>query len=487
MPPTPQVPRKAATLGRTHDLVIIVPGIMGSELRDIEKDRTIWGFKDLSWYVRAWTTGSGIQDLKLTDAELSGDYGRVKAVGLLRFPGYARYFKGIDPYNPLVRRMRDWVVHGTAVRPYAYDWRLPVSHNARLLAEFTYRALEEWRRHEAHDLARRALGRELPARVVFVAHSMGGLLVRRVCREYAPIEDIRTVVTLGTPFVGAVKAVEILNTGRIPGIPLPPDKPLLRALQARSDLGVRALVETMPGVHDLLPRYRCVVEGDGARRLTAADVASLGGDRDLAAEAFAQAAELDDTALPEHIAVAGIAQPTSQSLHLRHGVAEPVRKMFAGLDIGQDRTGDGTVYYDGASLPLARIEPVAVQHTNLPTAAQSQLAIEVAVTETDTTHHGPPLWEVGGVGLELPDLAAPTEPFRVNVSGAANSRRLRGVVRLLTSGGHEKQLRFVERDGECEAEVVLHRPGLYRISVSGHGGPNVSQLLLVGDPSMAAP
>jgi hypothetical protein len=467
--------------------VIIVPGIMGSELRDVEQDRTIWGFRDLDWYVRAWTTGSGIQDLKLTDAESGGDYGRVRPVGLLRFPGFARYFRGMDPYGPLVKSMRHWVMHDTAVRPFPYDWRLPVSHNARLLAEFTNRCLAEWRRHEAHDMARRTLGKEMPARVVFVAHSMGGLLVRRVCRDYAPIEDIRTVVTLGTPFVGAVKAVEILNTGRMPGIPLPSDGPLLRALQARSDLGVRALVETMPGVHDLLPRYRCVVDGDGARLLTAADVASLGGNRDLAAESFSRAAELDDTALPGHIAVAGIAQPTSQSLHLRHGVAEPVRRMFAGLDAGDDRTGDGTVYYDGATLPLSKIEPVAVQHTNLPTAAQAQLAIEVAVTETDTGHHGPPMGDEVGVGLALPDLAAPTEPFRVSVSGAANSRRLRGLVRLLTSGSHEKQLHFDERDGACEAEVVLHRPGLYRVSVSGHGGPEVSQLLLVGDPSMAAP
>jgi hypothetical protein len=49
------------------DAVIIVPGIMGSELVDAASGRPLWGLADPRWYVDAWTSGESLRALALTD------------------------------------------------------------------------------------------------------------------------------------------------------------------------------------------------------------------------------------------------------------------------------------------------------------------------------------------------------------------------------------------------------------------------------------
>ena len=80
---------------------------------------------------------------------------------------------------------------------------------------------------------------------------------------------MRSIVTLGTPFFGSVKALVVLNSGRGGPVPLPRGR-------------FMRLAVTLPGEHHLLPRYRCVDTGVGARQLNPQDVASLGGDVELA-------------------------------------------------------------------------------------------------------------------------------------------------------------------------------------------------------------
>src|SRR5690606_41548731 len=63
----------------THDAVVIVPGIMGSELYDTVAGRTIWGLANGSWLGRAWLTRDGLAPLRLTDEERAGEHRRVRA------------------------------------------------------------------------------------------------------------------------------------------------------------------------------------------------------------------------------------------------------------------------------------------------------------------------------------------------------------------------------------------------------------------------
>nr|WP_308698976.1 hypothetical protein [Streptomyces avermitilis] len=62
----------------TQDAVVVVPGIMGSELYDTEKDAVIWGLSP-GLLLKAWTTPAGLGALHLTPTNGRGGwagYGR---------------------------------------------------------------------------------------------------------------------------------------------------------------------------------------------------------------------------------------------------------------------------------------------------------------------------------------------------------------------------------------------------------------------------
>lgn len=131
----------------------------------------------------------------------------------MRFPAFARVFAGFEPYQKLVDAARAAVIAPDAqVVPFAYDWRLPVAYNGRLLAERIDHASGRWRADPHHDAARRHHPTGRPAQAVIVAHSMGGLLIRYLSLIPGAADDIRATLTLGTPFYGSVKVAILLNT-----------------------------------------------------------------------------------------------------------------------------------------------------------------------------------------------------------------------------------------------------------------------------------
>src|SRR5262249_34146160 len=150
------------------------------------------------------------------------------------------------------------------VLEFPYDWRLAIEFNARRLARESAQHLRQWRRTVPS------------ARLTFVDHSMGGLLVRGlglsdIAGGGAYPLDIGNTITIGTPFYGSVKAAMILGIEGGGGL-------VQRRLRAR----LRDVARTMPGVYDLLPGYRCVVRKDGVAELTTDDVGAMGADPDLA-------------------------------------------------------------------------------------------------------------------------------------------------------------------------------------------------------------
>lgn len=44
----------------TQDAVVVVPGIMGSELYDTATNTVLWGLANPGWLGRAWTTRQGL-------------------------------------------------------------------------------------------------------------------------------------------------------------------------------------------------------------------------------------------------------------------------------------------------------------------------------------------------------------------------------------------------------------------------------------------
>ncbi len=56
-------------------------------------------------------------------------------------------------------------------------------------------------------------------KVDIVAHSMGGLLARRYIISNTANHSVRKLVTIATPFLGAPRALETIETGRLRFLP----------------------------------------------------------------------------------------------------------------------------------------------------------------------------------------------------------------------------------------------------------------------------
>ncbi|MFE2780299.1 esterase/lipase family protein [Streptomyces massasporeus] len=349
---------------------------------------------------------------------------------------------------------------------FPYDWRLSVEHNAKLLARAVDQHLEQWRRHRKGSKS---------AQVVLVAHSMGGLVARYFTEVLGGSAEVRAVATLGTPFYGAVKAAHLLSTGQ--GAPWLPRKRL------------RELATTLPGLHDLLPSYRCVDEGDQSRRLTPSDVSALGGNAELAEEAFVRRERLlgsrESQSWRGLWPLVGVEQETMQSLVLRNGAAEAKYYTLEPSDSGLkrvDRRGDGTVYRAAAC--LAGAQPLHLPQTHGALAARAE-GITHARAVLTGHEQGPYLAGIIELGLHVPDVVSINEPFVIRVSGCNDPKAVE--CRVSEAGtGHVLKRPLLAHEDEClMAAVQLVKPGLYRIAAKAGGLSAVTELVLAVTPEDA--
>ncbi|WP_256976605.1 triacylglycerol lipase [Streptomyces sp. CS113] len=468
----------------THDAVVVVPGIMGSELFDTTLEKVVWGISSTGWLARAWLTPQGLTPLHLRDEELAGEYGRIQARRLLQTPAWSPFLRGIEPYQRLLRTVEARVAHRDAVMAFPYDWRLPVAVSACQLARQAREHLQRWLNHPAHAEARKQAVDERPARLVFIAHSMGGLVTYAALTRGGDTdltEDTRGVMTLGTPFHGSVVAANILNA--IQGGPLPLPHRRLAAAAA-----------TMPAVHELLPRFTCLEDGTTARRLTAPDVGDLGGSKDLYATADDFFARLYSTALPVLRPVVGIRQDTVQSMKLRDGLVVASEYCFRADSDGTVKRdnngaprryqswGDGTVHRESASLDRRTI-PVFAQHGALASGRDACRVVSDFLLEDD--HLGPEQ-AADGIGLKTPDYVTPDEIWECTVTGSDDPAEVRCSVSE-ADGTWTKTLSLdITGDGRMSTSISLPSTGLYRVTAQADYGPTVTQLVLSGPRERSA-
>ncbi|MFE1592364.1 hypothetical protein [Nocardia sp. NPDC058705] len=453
------------------DAVIVIPGIMGTELIDMETGKKLWGL-DPDLIARMWVAPSKY----LTPLAVDPEHNTVRPGHLLRTPTFAPFLRGIDPYRNLVRALEAIVRDPSAVSQFGYDWRLPVRYNARLLAERIDSHVTWWRKVTGHT----------QARVHLVAHSMGGLLCHELSTISGATDTVGAIVTLGTPFAGAAKAAVMLGTGK--GAPLPAHR-------------LREVAVTMPGIYDLLPSYRCLDSGTDVTRLSIPDMVAVGAHEDLARAAFADRAARAETSLPRHLPIIGVEQATTCVLRIDSGQIDGLRDTV-GVDLvtgellrdgaGNLRRfpglGDGTVPRDSALPPrdparpdqTPRVSPLPQQHGPI---AKTQEAITKA---KDFLLHrdsdlGPRLGD-GDVGIDTPDIVTVGTEFDIAVRGPAKPNDIRC---QLTQIGTRQPRRADahRRDGNLVVSATVYRPGLYRVAVAGSGTSAVEQIVLAVDPA----
>ena len=143
----------------------------------------------------------------------------------------------IDGYDTLCRKLVDafQVTKGLNFVEFPYDWRLSNRVGAAQLGTVVKAKLRAWRDHS----------NEPDAKVILVAHSVGGLVARYWLEVLEGWPDCRALVTFGTPYRGSLDALGYVANG-----------------YKKAFVNLSDVLRTCPSVYELMPIYRSVRHGD---------------------------------------------------------------------------------------------------------------------------------------------------------------------------------------------------------------------------------
>ena len=384
------------------DVVVLLPGILGSVLQRDNKD--LWAPTPGGLLRALWTLGRSINELRLTsdppDRDDLGD--GVVATRLVPDVHLIPGLWGIDGYSSIATMITSTfdLIPGRTFIELPYDWRRDNQVAARRLANVALPALHEQRKENPD------------AKLILIGHSMGGLVARYFLECLDGWRDTRMLITFGTPYRGSLNALGFLANGFTKKV-----GPLTVA-----DLSV--LLRSFTSVCQLLPIYPCVDTGAGAlTRVAEAQALPVGVDTARAHDAehqFHRAIEAAVAARTQEspylvYPVVGLTQPTLQSAELADDRLEMLLT-YQGTSLG----GDGTVprvsatpiEYDGRRPDPAVYVPE--RHASLQNAlsVQTQLCGLLAPVERPERFRD----ARGGLQLELDDLYQAEEEISVRVT-----------------------------------------------------------------------
>ena len=459
------------------DMVVILPGILGSVLQKDGKD--LWAVSGQSIWQVLTKSGETIRNLKLAqddpEAESLGD--GIRATALIQDTHLIPGFWKIDGYTKTARL----ITNNFDVTPgdiyndpddkaanfyqFPYDWRRDNRANARILKKLIDKRLKCWReRSGAAD-----------AKVILMAHSMGGLVSRYYLEVLEGWRDSRALFTFGTPYRGSPKAVNFLANGY---------KQLF--------LDLTDVMRSLTSIYQLLPIYKVInIDGDYHRIAEVDNLPNI--DKLKAQDALAFHREIE-AAVERHlkdeqylrsfatVPIAGVHQPTLQSATLINGKLTASEDLPGVLknrfDLGD---GDGTVPKVSA-IPIERSSDldnffIAEQHGTLQNQAQvlDNLLNVLRISQFNS------LEDVRGkladarsatpqsaISLSLDDLYLAGEPvaLRARLIGLPNAAtKLKADIQSVSDGRPTLSLDFVEQEKEWVLAIDGLPSGLYRVAV----------------------
>lgn len=202
--------------------VIIVPGIMGSTLLE---DKLV---DDLVWPNTIQLAASitdvflDILRMDIAGAPLNNS---IIVGGIIKNLGNADYFEGLIDHLVL-----QGYKENVDLFEMAYDWRLDVSLNANHVKE----KIEEIKILTESN------------KIVVVAHSMGGLLVKKYLEEYGG-DSIKKFIDIGTPHTGSPAAYKTIMYGDDLGV-----RKLFGLIGINAER-IKIISQNMPSIYQLLP------------------------------------------------------------------------------------------------------------------------------------------------------------------------------------------------------------------------------------------
>ena len=420
------------------DVVVVVPGILGSRLS--REGREVWGTSVGAGVQALITFGNSLNKLRLPDGIGDGDPDDgVVATGLMEdlqiVPGL---WSPVRAYSGLMDWLRERFTLDDRppgggppnLVPFAYDWRLSNRLTAERLRDTVEPALERWRDAGHPD-----------AKLVFLCHSMGGLVTRHYLERLGGAGHARALVTFGTPHRGALKALTQIVNEKSQG-------------WWKWKVDLTALVRSLPAAYQLLPTYACIdaPNREDLLRLDEADVPDVDSARLADALDFHREMAMppEDERGYRFEVVTGTEQPTTVSARVRDGNIDPLPFMKVTAD-GKKREliplGDETVPLFSAEFE----QPDAVdanrmwqaeQHGSLHLNRGVQEQVMAILTDDQVVFKAIPDAALPSIGIDVPDVVAVGEPVEIQVRSEHEELRLEGVI---------------AREGDAPAEPIAAR------------------------------
>ena len=255
--------------GIDRNPVIVIPGLLGSRLRDPASKQIVWGAFDGNAADPGTADGARLVALPFTDMTTPGagvkqdgvlDRIKIRVAGIpITLQAYAEILNtlGVGGYRDEALGLAGQVDYGNdhfTCFQFGYDWRQDNVINAQNLMAF----MKEKRADVQAEYARRDGVRDAPVKFDIVAHSMGGLLARYALLygdsdlpadgslppvTWGGAEYMGRLIQVGTPNGGSVDGFRVLVDGRDFGTPIVPRyRP--------------SILGTFPSLYQLLPRQR---------------------------------------------------------------------------------------------------------------------------------------------------------------------------------------------------------------------------------------
>jgi pimeloyl-ACP methyl ester carboxylesterase len=460
------------------DLIVILPGILGSVLQKDGKD--LWAISGQAIWQVLTQSGKAIHNLKLSqddpNAESLGD--GIRATALIQDTHLIPGFWKIDGYTQTARLITDNfdVTPGDIYNDpddraanfyqFPYDWRRDSRANARILKKLIDKRLKCWREKSG----------AADAKVILMAHSMGGLVSRYYLEVLEGWQDSRALFTFGTPYRGSLQAVNFLANGY---------KQLF--------LDLTEVMRSLTSIYQLLPIYKVInINGEYHRIAEVDNLPNI--DKLKAQDALAFHREIE-AAVERHlkdeqylssfatVPISGVHQPTLQSAVLIDGKLTASENL---PDILKNRTdlgdGDGTVP-KVSSIPLERSQNldnffIAEQHGGLQNQTQvlDSLLNTLRISQYSLSDVRAPQT---AISLRLDDLYLANEPIamRARLIGLPPSAtKLKAEIQAVAGDRPTLSFDFVEQEKEWVLAIDDLPAGLYRVAVkteiSGEQAPS---------------
>ena len=470
------------------EVVVILPGITGSVLQKNGKD--LWGASAQAIFDIIKSGGKNLQQLKLQGEDSGGDYhdDGIKADRLVPdaqiIPGL---IKILDGYSTTSRLITDnfQVIEGDVYKDaedkaanfyhFPYDWRRDNRINAKILKRLLDIRLKAWRKSQNSD-----------AKVILLAHSMGGLVARYYLEVLGGWKDCRALFTFGTPYRGSVNAVNFIANGF-----------------KKASIDLTEVMRSLPSVYQLLPTYTMLKYEGKDYRLAETPVALPNFEGEMLKDAAKFHHEIESAVATNKtesgysyitVPVLGIRQTTLQSAVLDNGQVTTFNNL---PDILQGRHdlegGDGTVpeisayppEFDPNNIFIAR--SIAEKHGAL----QSQKQILEDIKEILTRYQFDTRSVRGrgqkAIDLTLEDIYFTDETVKITAkSNIDASSVLTADITCVSANREPISQDFQGQDNIRTLEIDHLPPGLYRISVCDRNSQEttpVNDLFEVGKKS----